>query len=68
MRETQAVAHIPHARAVVEGLRERRILFVLDDFGSGLAAPDYPWDLTAAWLKTDGPVVRGASSAVIDRA
>jgi diguanylate cyclase (GGDEF)-like protein len=68
MTETQAVADIPHARAVVEGLRERGILFVLDDFGSGLAAPDYLRDLTADWLKIDGRFVRGASSSTVDRA
>lgn len=68
MTETQAVADVPHARAVVDGLRERGILFVLDDFGSGKAAPDYLRDLTADWLKIDGRFVRGAASSVVDRA
>jgi diguanylate cyclase (GGDEF)-like protein len=68
MTETQAVADVPHARAVVEGLRERGILFVLDDFGSGKSAPDYLRDLTADWLKVDGRFVRGAPSSVVDRA
>jgi diguanylate cyclase (GGDEF)-like protein len=68
MTETQAVADVRHARAVVEGLRERGMLFVLDDFGSGLAAPDYLRDLTADWLKIDGRFVRGAASSVADRA
>jgi diguanylate cyclase (GGDEF)-like protein len=68
MTETEALADIDAARDVIAGLHQRGCLFVLDDFGSGAAAPVYLTELPVDWLKVDGRFVRRAPHSSIDRA
>lgn len=68
MTETEAVADRGAAREVIAALHERGALFVLDDFGTGHAAPEYLADLDVDWLKIDGAFVARANDSRVDRA
>lgn len=67
--ETEPLADLRAARHVVRGIRERGALFVLDDFGTGSATPEYLDALDVDWLKLDGSfVLRAAAGSRADRA
>ena len=68
MTETEIVSDIGRARSVVEGVRARGALFVLDDFGSGTAVAEHLRDLPVDWVKIDGRFVAGAPGDPVDRA
>lgn len=68
MTETEAVIDRGAAREVIAALHERGALFVLDDFGTGHAAPEYLADLDVDWLKIDGAFVARAHHSRVDRA
>lgn len=68
MTETEAVVDRHAAREVIAALHDRGALFVLDDFGTGHAAPEYLADLDVDWLKIDGAFVARATDSRVDRA
>lgn len=64
--ETTAIRHMPDAVQFVNALREKGVLFALDDFGSGMSSFGYLNKLKIDFLKLDGSFVSRMTKNKVD--
>lgn len=65
--ETEAIANLAEAKAMIWRLRELGCRFALDDFGSGFASFAYLRELPVDMIKIDGRFIRELTSSHLDR-
>ncbi len=66
--ETEAIANLSQAKAMIWNLRELGCRFALDDFGSGFASFAYLRELPVDLVKIDGKFVRELATSSLDQA
>ncbi|WP_155122445.1 EAL domain-containing protein [Burkholderia ubonensis] len=66
--ETAAITNLVEATAFFDSMRERKIRFALDDFGSGVSSFGYLKTLPVDYLKIDGQFIRNLASDPVDQA
>ncbi len=64
--ETAAIAHIGHARILIDALKTMGCTFALDDFGSGMSSYSCLKNLDVDFIKIDGAFVRDILSDPVD--
>ncbi|MFB6260332.1 MAG: EAL domain-containing protein, partial [Thiohalorhabdaceae bacterium] len=65
--ETEAIANLTQAKAMIWTLRELGCRFALDDFGSGFASFTYLRELPVDMVKIDGNFIRDMAFSGLDR-
>jgi EAL domain-containing protein (putative c-di-GMP-specific phosphodiesterase class I) len=65
--ETAAIASLSNVVFFMRELRDRGVLFALDDFGSGLSSFSYLKNLPVEFLKIDGQFVENVYRDPVDR-
>ncbi len=66
--ETAAISNLVEANCFIDAMRQRKVRFSLDDFGSGISSFGYLKNLAVDYLKIDGQFIQGLIENKIDQA